>query len=429
MNNIRSLIPAILGSFWDTVFKGSRLVAAVKDMHYNLSKRLYKYVYSLVKGSSCNTSSSSYIYDQISVPVDSCILSTDTIGSYAFVGSVYKQAPVRTLMIPTSIIGKPYVVSSGYEWVAGINMDVNDSYVILYIPDKVDVTTDVRHISGSLVNSYVFKVGIKSDIPIYKNYSELIGVDMDRLPDTVRKSIWRSSVCGMHQSDMNSLLSYLIGNNVSESDARVTDIWKECDRYMISTDVGNVYSGIGIPIVKVGDKLGIGDLLFYGLHIFNRDKLPHASYIPSITINTKFGDILARNTETSPIETDIDYIPDMCNDRWADALCKDTKRSIMLKDGDNINTLHYAISRLLPVSSCIYSLPDVLYASTDIAGTITEHVYRSVLSSDISPMYRHIESDPMDITIKSQDPEVSIFLASPAIHTNTSISNPIVRVI
>ena len=429
MNNIKTLIPRILGSFWDKLFHDSGLVKFIKDTHYRLSKPLYEYFDSVDKGSSCLSDAAQYTYEYKSIPVDDCIISTSTINDYVLEGTVYQHSKIRTLAIPTYRIGKPAVVISGHTWVAGINMAINDDYVTLYMPSTSDLITDVRVMSGQAINNYILYVCNKSNRSIYRNYSELVGIDLDRVSDTVRKTLWKSSVLGSRESDVNSLLSYLIGNDVSLSNTTIQELWRECGKYLVSTTDGHVYSGCGIPIVRVGSTVHVGDLLFYGLHKFDKHTLPHTNYVPSLTIKTSVGDILARNAVIKPIATNKGYIPDMCNKTWSDKISELSNRKIMLESGDPINPLHYAMKRILPPSGYIYSISDIECTDGSTVKTITDHVSNGIPSSGVSPIYRHYTVSPISTTVICEEPQAGVHTESVCLNIPLSVNTPIVHII
>lgn len=418
-----------MGSFWDRSFHDSVFVNFIKDIHYKLSRRMDALSDSIAIGSSCLSSGKYYQYDTIRVPVDACTMSTKSISNYTMSGSVYQHSPVRTLQIPKSIIGEPYVVISGHTWVRNINMDIKDQFVTLYVPYNVDLVTDVMLDGSELVNSYVIKKGTTIPYKTYSNYSTLLGIDLDRIHSSVRKVIWRSSVLGLREADVNFLLSYLVGNEVAMSDSTVSEVWEECGHYMISTVDGNVYSGHGVPIVSVGDPVVVGDLLFYGVHKFDRHKLPHPEYIPELTIRTSCGDIIARNDIIPPIKTPYDYIPDMCNKEWEDKLYGTSNRKSMLDSDRSINPLHYAIQKLIPASGCIYRIDELQCNDNYTIKVIIDHIYNGVLSSGLILVYGRSKPDPLNIDIIGAEPIVSV--SSQAGNTPVTIGAmpPIVHIV
>ena len=390
-NRCNNLLSAILGSFWDTLSGASHIVAWVKESHYRLTRGINN-IAKLVSAT-VRIQETQYVLDTTTVyePVASCKLSIGRILDYPMNGYIQKSLDIKTILIRRKSSDNIKVLVSGdLVFIPGINMKIDDRYLELYLPNAEDVTTDTVFDGDSLIYTYKLSETKKSNTSHTSNHSCILETGLNHMPINMARILWESSISGMSRAHVSSLLSYTINNECADASGMVIDVWREHSYYYVATSYGKVHRGVGIPLVIRGSSVEAGTSLFGGLRQFDKSRLPHAMYIPSIHITTADGPAEAINEEMPLIDTGRDYIPDISNNAWCTRMCADTSRGIMIPKTlgiHAINPAHYTITNLLPASFVLYCIDankDIDWKSLD---TVLESVMRTFPASGSCCVY------------------------------------------
>ena len=136
-------------------------------------------------------------------------------------------------------------------------------------------------------------------------FGELLGLTIGDTAGWKRKlnAIWDCACLGCTVETVNAFLAAMAWDEVAPADGKVDGVWSEGGRWFVSIEGGEVASSDNNPIVREGDVVHKGELIFDGVTVSTLDPVP--ADIAGLVLPTDAGNLLFPNMDVEVEAMDI----------------------------------------------------------------------------------------------------------------------------